>query len=370
MTFIAGFIEKDNIFLVSDTAVTEWNSNKKVQSSSFGEASYSDEEKVVYQSEIKLFGVHNDRIIIGGAGNAKSIDSFIENVETYSSYGFSYNKIIESALEKIDDNDFEILLGYFENNTPVLFKKYANSLELEKCLDEFSYVGIKGKHLNLFQNNFSELKKQTLNFNSWHPKKISVAVTSILQAYGTWNYTLDEGVGGAFTSIYLGKERMTWQPSISYILFDINIKSAESISSNPEMVLPNNLFSNSKYIFTDHREGAFYISSPSPNFTGFLFRQLDLKKDSFIQNWFDKYEEELINQFISLEMDYVIFICTNTKVVTIFEKEELSKRKIHIQYAKILKIKYEITKKEDIENYGEFLSRISRPLDNHLTLNV
>lgn len=370
MTFIAGFIKKDNIYLFSDTAVTEWNSNTEVQPSSFGEASYSDDEKVVYQSEIKLFGVNEDKLIIGGAGNSKSIDSFIDNIETYSRYNFSCKTIIDKALENIEDNDFEILLGYFEGDKPIMYKKYANSIELENCLSEYSYIGSEGMHFTLFQNNFNELKTQTSNFDSLKPDKISVAVLSILQAYGTWNYTMEEGVGGAFTSIYLDKERMTWQPSLGYILFDINLNSYNLISSNPKMALPNNLFSNSKFVFIDQREGTFYISSPSPNFTGFLFRQLDSKKDSFIQNWFDKYEEELKNQFINLKMDFIVFICTNMKVVTIFERYELEKRRIQIQYGKKLKLKYEITKEEDVNNIGEFLSRISRPIDNGLTLNI
>jgi len=185
MTFIAGFIEKDNIFLFSDTAVTDWESNKEVQSSSFGETTYSDEERIVYQSEIKLFTENNDRLIIGGSGTSKSIDSFIENIETYSNYGLSCNRIIESALDNIEDNDFEILLGYFDNDIPVLYKKSTNSIELENCSNDISCIGVEGKHFNLFKRNFNELKSQTSNFESWNPKKISVAVNSILQAYGT-----------------------------------------------------------------------------------------------------------------------------------------------------------------------------------------
>ncbi|MFD2035169.1 hypothetical protein ACFSKL_10225 [Belliella marina] len=278
MTFIVGLIEKDNIYLFSDTAITEWNSNEISQISSFGENSYSDDVRVVYQSEIKLFSVNN-RLIIGGAGNSNSIDSFIENIETYESYDLSLSEIVENALENIDDIDFEILLGYFENNMPVLCKKHSNSIELEVCSNEFSYIGKEGTHFTLFQNNFTELKSQTANFDSWDPKEISVTVNSMLQAYGVWNYTLEEGIGGAFTSLYLDKQRVSWQPSLSYIIFDININSLKAISSNPDMALPNNLFSNSKYIFTDQREGAFYISSPKPNYTGFLFRQLDKKKE-------------------------------------------------------------------------------------------
>jgi len=170
--------------------------------------------------------------------------------------------------------------------------------------------------------------------------------------------------------LYLNKECASWQPSLGYILFDINHNSLKSITSNPEMILPNNLFSNSKFIFTDQREGAFYISSPSPNFTGFLFRQLDSKKKSYIQNWFDKHEEELVNQFINLEIKYVIFICTNTRVVTIFEKEELTSKRIQIKYGEKLKLKYEITSEEDIVSLAEFINWISEPLDNDLTLKL
>lgn len=370
MTFIVGFIEKSNIFLFSDTAITEWNSNKKNQISSFGENSYSDDEKVVYQSEIKLFSVNNDKLIIGGAGNSNSIDSFIENVETYASYGLSCREIIKNALENIDSNDFEILFGYFENDIPIFCKKHSESIELEDCSNGFSYIGVKGKHFTLFQDNFTELKSQTINFNLWESKKISVTVNSMLQAYGTWNYTLEKGVGGAFTSLYLNNQCASWQPSLSYILFDIDFNSLNAISSNPDMVLPNNLFTNSKYIFTDQREGAFYFSSPKPNFTGFLFRQLDSKKGNFMQNWFDKYEEELINQFINLEIEYVIFICTNTRVVSIFEKEELSKKRIQIQYGEKLKLKYEIHNEGEIRTFAEFLNWITEPLDNDLTLKT
>lgn len=370
MTFIAGFIKKDNIFIFSDTALTEWKSNKDTHLSSFGETSYSDGDRIVYQSEIKLFSVNNNRLIIGGAGNAKSIDSFIENIETYSSYGLSCDRIIESALENIEDNDFEILLGYFDNDSPILRRKNISSIELEYCTNDFSYVGVAGRHLDLFQRNFNELKSQTSDFESWEPKKISAVINSILQAYGTWNYTLEEGVGGAFTSMYLDKHEVSWQPSLGYVLFDINHESLKSISSNPEMVLPNNLFANSKYIFIDQREGTFYISSPSPNFTGFLFRQLDTKKENFINNWFEKYEQELISQFINLEIEYIVFICTNTRVVTLFEKIELNKMKIQIQYGEKLKLKYEINTEEDIVSFAEFLNRISEPLDDDLTLNI
>ncbi|WP_439185883.1 hypothetical protein [Carboxylicivirga taeanensis] len=370
MTFIAGFIAKDNIFLFSDTAITEWNSTKENQISSFGEKSHSDDEKVVYQSEIKLFNTNNGRLILGGAGNANSIDSFIENVESYAGYGLSSREIIKNALENIDRNDFEILLGYFENDKPVFCKKHSNSTKLENCSSEFSYIGMEGTHFSLFQNNFVELKYQTNDFDSWEPKKISVTVNSILQAYGTWNYTLEEGVGGAFTSLYLDNERAFWQPSLGYVLFDINFKSLKAISSNAEMVLPNNLFINSKYIFTDQREGAFYISSPKPNFTGFLFRELDSKKGNFIKEWFDKYEEELIKQFTNLEIEYVVFICTNTKVVTIFEKEELKKQRIQINYGENLKLRYEIQSEDDVNTYAEFLNWITEPLDRDLTLKT
>ncbi|MFD2035170.1 hypothetical protein ACFSKL_10230 [Belliella marina] len=89
-----------------------------------------------------------------------------------------------------------------------------------------------------------------------------------------------------------------------------------------------------------------------------------------MKNWFYKYEEELIRQFINIEIEYVIFICTNTKVVTIFEKEELSKKRIQIQYGKMLKLKYEILNEDDIKNYAEFINMITEPLDNDFTLKI
>lgn len=370
MTFIVGFIEKENIFLFSDTAITEWKSTKVVIPSSFGEIPHKDSERTVYQSEIKLSAIEKNKLILGGAGNSQSIDSFVENIETYSSYGLSCEKIIEKALDEIEENDFEMLLGYFNDNVPFLFKKPNNSKELEQCNSDFTNIGVQGKHFSLFRNNFIELKAETSNFESWSPQKISVAVLSILQAYGTWNYTLDEGVGGAFTSFNLNSEKICWQPSLGYILFDLNMKAYQDIPTNPEMALPNNLFSNSRYIFLDQREGAFYINSPKPNFTGFLFRQLDSKKGQYIQNWFEHYEDEVISQFENLKIEYVVFICTNTKVVTIFEKEELIQKKIKIEYGEKLKIKYDIKNEDDIKTYAEFLNWITEPLDRDLTLKI
>ncbi|MBX0335547.1 hypothetical protein K3G39_20135 [Pontibacter sp. HSC-14F20] len=368
MTYIVGFIEKDSVFLFSDTAITVLDKVNNLSFSSFGESSFIDNNKSVYQSELKLYNFKSN-LIIGGAGNSKSIDDFIHNLTTYLDYGLSVEKSINCAINEINTNDFDLLIGYRDGFTPILKIKESYSLSLQ-LVSNITFIGIGSTHHKQFSSDFKDLKKQTCNFKSWTVEQLSLVITSILQAYGIWNYTLHEGVGGVFTGLYMHENGISWQPTIGYIVFDVNLTSLSQLSDVPQAVLPSNLFTNPTYIFVSEEENAFYVASPKPNYTGFLFRSIEMKDVIYLDNWYNKYADELLNRYLNFEVDFLVFISSNTRVISIFTKNEIQKRNIALEFEEQLILKFNIGNNNNLVQTAEFINIVAEPSDENITLKL
>lgn len=230
-----------------------------------------------------------------------------------------------------------------DNGVPQLKLKKSNSLSLEDCDKGIFSIGVESTHYSRFTHEFVELKAQTLDFASWTVEHISLAVTSILQAYGLWNYTMPDGIGGLFTGLYSNKDGVRWQPTLAYVLFEVNFDSLHNLSDEPEGILPSNLFTNPTFVFVTEKENLIYVSSPKPNYSGFLFRSYELRDEEYVQSWFSKYSDELIDKFLRIDAEYFIFISINTKVISMFYKDELLRRNVRLEKEEQLTIRFDFS---------------------------
>ncbi|MFA8451885.1 MAG: hypothetical protein ACEPOW_14415 [Bacteroidales bacterium] len=366
MTYIVGFIENEDIILISDTAITTENDIKIAPHTSFEEKPVKLNGKLIYQSEIKLFNISND-ILIGGAGESHPIDNFVDNLNTYRNlYKLSLTKSIEAALDAIDNNEFELLIAYLDaDNKPLLKIKDSHSKKLMNC-EAFGSIGCEKTHHKNFWKDYQELRNNPTYKNCTLSKKM-ITCTSILQGYSLFDDILSEGVGGIFTSISLSQKKIQWQPSVGFITFS----TKQELHSNLECISKINLgaiYEDSKYIFIAEKNNAFYIASPKPAFTGALFNNLNYKCQDDKIKWYEDNIDIIFENYTNLNVNFFVLVSRNNRVISIFEKKELQNRLIELQFGEKIKFKANATTEDDINFLFKLINSFGKSLDSHLTL--
>ncbi len=222
MTYCVGWKNKNDIFMVADSAVTFENyytGNPK--NTSFGEITIKSNNIEVSESITKIHNIDN-KIIIGYAGNIDNALKCIEEInrivasKTYSTVDALYN------ISKYSDyiRDVELIVGFFYDGVAQLYKVENNKIEI---VDNLVEVGSIPK-----THDFSDKVRWMINEGSkkiLYDGKITLTNREILpaviitaQCYSIKYRLMDHGIGGAFYGASLDKNGFKRNGNISYLI--------------------------------------------------------------------------------------------------------------------------------------------------------
>ncbi|SIR12625.1 hypothetical protein SAMN05421840_10989 [Shewanella morhuae] len=238
MTYCVAWKTNESAYLIADSAVTKGNelSEEKLVTS-FGEkqGKQSRNNKYVYEKAYKLYSTEN--VSIGLIGDADFGNSFIEllllQIECSNDVKSAINRTLLNYQYFNEYPDIQIVIGLYESG-PKLYTIDNKASPYVEYDNDYVVFGSQSEDLETytksFYNSFIESWKNELRVGEMAHEFLLIKMLALLQVYGMHNYTLDDGIGGAYTGTQINNSGVHTQPDICYII------SGESTAFDTKML--------------------------------------------------------------------------------------------------------------------------------------
>lgn len=300
MTYVIAWKSKSEVFLTADSALTTRSPSLELtlSQSSFGQEHLLDTERKVEERALKLF--LKEKIGIGLAGRydlaIKAINAFYEKIQE----GLSPIDALKWAVFLIQpfpqDTTIQLAVGYYDDGPRLISFNSQGDCQIR---DDEEIV-----HLGSAPPGYKRINEEWVKDiirKIDQPKAQIASMLGVLQSHGMLNPTLQAGIGGAFAGLYIGESGGNWQPDILFVEDD---KLASVSIINDCLVVNSPTIGQSRCFLT-------YLPP----------RSLESLKDQTT-----KAIEEAKRVMNSAEYDYLIFISTKYKSITLIE---MNKHKQH-----------------------------------------
>lgn len=256
MTFCLGWVTETAAFLVADSAVTylteEEKHKNRSSNTSFGEKQGCIDEgkKYVYEEALKLYIY--DRVAITFSGSSDFGNELVELIENHLIAGKTPLKAIENTIKNfLDFSEYEsikLLIACYESE-PIIY--FVDNKGKDYITEVNDFISI-GSASSKFKKSCSSFYKSFLdghikeNYNMLRDEIFLLKILALTQSYGVNNYTIEDGLGGAYSGLYITKECLKWQPDICYSIQWIDpslrppIITAVFIRDNNEYIINTN----------------------------------------------------------------------------------------------------------------------------------
>lgn len=232
MTYCLGWTSKTAAFLIADSAITyseELTENiYRNDKTTFGElqGSVIDGKKYVYENAFKLYS--SNKVAFTFAGDIRIGEEIIDLIKEHLESGRSITQAIEYSIANYPSFDsyevVQILIACYEDK-PKIYVIDNEKPPYIKVTDKFISFGTASEDLRSytlsFYNSFNE-SRENERANSLADEMMLLRMIALLQSYGTHNYTINNGIGGAYSGLYVTKNGIHWQPDIYYMIHGEN----------------------------------------------------------------------------------------------------------------------------------------------------
>lgn len=226
MTYSVAWKTDTAAFIVTDSAVTTSIDQRNGESNgttSFGERQGRlDNGNYVYERAYKIFSKSN--IAYSLAGDAKFGTEFINDVIFRIEIGLNVESSIKGAIDNYPDFKFkpsiEVTIAFYDEHPQIVTvkNKRLTCVEFEEGL---VLTGSPTKELINYTNTFyTVFMKDYLKIplGSVSDEELLVKMIALLQSYGIHNYTIENGIGGAYTGLSVTDSGVKYQPDICYLI--------------------------------------------------------------------------------------------------------------------------------------------------------
>ncbi|MGZ8191776.1 MAG: hypothetical protein ACXWTS_11200 [Methylococcaceae bacterium] len=309
MTYCLGWKSKTAAFLIADSAVTSITDDKEniglLETTTFNELQGSiEDKKYVYEKAFKLYSI--DNVAITFAGDTDIGNEIIDLIKEHLNFGRSIQQAINSSIENYPDflsyPVIQILVACYEDE-PKIYSIDNKKLPFITVVNEpIISFGSPPEHLREYTYSFYEAFKKSReeeNYSELADEMMLLRMIALLQSYGIHNYTIEKGIGGAYSGLYITKEKIHWQPDVYYL------KHGDDPAFERNGFTSVHIRNNHKFIITDK------FNMVLSNLTK------EKKLESDIDNINRLFEKDVINSFDRGVFKYIIFINTNRYVTTI-----------------------------------------------------
>lgn len=222
MTYCVGWKNKNDIFMVADSAVTFTNyCSDNPANTSFGEITVKCNNTEVSESITKIHDIDN-KVIIAYSGD---IDNALKCIEYIKELVVSEVSSITNALQIISENidiinGVTLIVGFFDNGIAKLCKVRDNHIETIDKLVEIGSIPESHDFSNKIRWMINKGCKKFLydGENALTNREILPAILITAQCYSIKYRLMDYGVGGAFYGASLAKDGFKRDENISYLI--------------------------------------------------------------------------------------------------------------------------------------------------------
>lgn len=228
MTLCLGWKSKTAAFLIADSVVTcNKNESKNIfQETSFGEKQGDFNKKYIYEKSLKLYSV--DKIAITFAGDADFGNEMVNLIKDNLDYGRNIKESIEFSIKNYTDfcscPHVQILVACCEDK-PII---YSIDNKISSVINEEDFISFGSppehlkEHLASFYNSF-KISRENEFYSNLADETFLLKMIALLQVYGIHNCTIEKnGIGGAYSGLYITKEKIHWQPDSYYLIHNEN----------------------------------------------------------------------------------------------------------------------------------------------------
>ena len=226
MTYSVAWKTDTAVFIITDSAVTtstDHNNGESNRKTSFCERQGRlDNGNYVYERAYKLFSKSN--VAYSLAGDANFGSEFIKDIAFRIEIGIDVEASIKGAIENYPDfkskPSIEVTVAFYDEQPKLITikNKRATFVEFE---DGLILTGSPTSELveytTTFHNIFME-EYLKLNFGSASDEELLVKMIALLQSYGVHHYTIENGIGGAYTGLSVTGSGVKYQPDICYLI--------------------------------------------------------------------------------------------------------------------------------------------------------
>ncbi|MGR6831331.1 hypothetical protein [Aliivibrio wodanis] len=226
MTYSVAWKTDTEVFIVADSAVTISNVHDSEEihgTTSFCERQGRlDNGNYVYESAYKIFSKSN--VAYSLAGDANFGSEFIKDVAFRIEIGFDVETSIKGAIENYPDFKYkpsiEVTMAFYDEKPQLITvkNKRANFVEFEDGLVlNGSPTNELINYTNTFHNVFME-DYFKIPLGSVSDEELLIKMIALLQSYGIHNYTIENGIGGAYAGVRVTDSGIVYQPDICYLI--------------------------------------------------------------------------------------------------------------------------------------------------------
>ncbi|MBN8653468.1 MAG: hypothetical protein J0L67_18715 [Cytophagales bacterium] len=226
MTFIAGYIYKNSVQIVSDSAVTgpKRPENHDIPNlifcSSFRETVHISGDQAISESANKLNNI-DGRILIAYAGLTSEGDGTLRDLilRFKVNFGKPISHVIKEYFAENIYKNSQYIIGFNEEDKPHLFVCYENGRSyLENNRPGIAFAGV-------FPYNIHESAKWAFQWASklgYSEDETLVFMQALLQTISVTNRTIEYRVGGHFNGALVSREGVRWSRDTLYIMYSTN----------------------------------------------------------------------------------------------------------------------------------------------------
>lgn len=226
MTYSVAWKTDTAAFIVTDSAVTtsiDHHNGESNETTSFCERQGRlDSGNYVYERAYKIFSKSN--IAYSLAGDANFGSEFINDVASRVEIGLDIESSIRGAIDNYQDFKFkpsiEVTIAFYDELPQLITVKNKRSTYVE-FQDGLVLTGSPTEKLIGYTNTFHTVFMDDylkIPLGSVSDEELLVKMIALLQSYGIHNYTIENGIGGAYTGVSVTGSGVEYQPDIFYLI--------------------------------------------------------------------------------------------------------------------------------------------------------
>jgi len=321
MTLIVGYIYRDSVHIVADSAITYTNvenlSDLIGDYTTFGEIHIKNGNYGVGESAQKIFNLDN-KLLIAFSGSTMEGIHVISDIalELRHRHDDKLTTIIMNYFKSCMPKSTQFIVGFYEDNKPVLIDFNNSTCEV---VPEIYACTICGSGFQIFKDVIGEIVSRIRNENKLLKQQAIVLTIAIAQSRSLNVQTFENGVGGFFNGAYVDSNGVNWADDTLYFMLSARMEKGAR-------------FFVAKY----NRDNFTYIGSTVNNQVNKLMT-CDLSSVS-PEELTKKWSQELHLTMRRLDAEYYIFICYDRPYVTI-----VSKANVQMKDMLIIKANDEVT---------------------------
>lgn len=218
MTYCCAWTDEDAAYLIADGAVTRPSKSMTGTQTSFGEASSFARGKLVEETALKVIEIQDTAVAFAGisATGRAVLEVYARALRSGESVFAALGTAMRSAQPVDNKRNAELLVaGHDDQGAFILHGDTVTGL-IRKTTDVVQIGSIKDWHKNATKAILMSYREAARRGVRIATSRALAHALAIAQSYGSFDYLMEIGVGGAFSGAAVTDAGVIWQPDMLY----------------------------------------------------------------------------------------------------------------------------------------------------------